>query len=213
MPDHREPGLTGDPVYTPELYAAIGRVAASSAELDELLRELLDVLLSPSEWAGMLAEGQPTDWLIRSLKLILGERDPYNDSYAPEQHAAFLSYAKRADWLRERRNSVIHGYFRSWAIHEGDEVRGRPWGLWDDDKPFTCSRSRRLQHFDEQWWTLSNVNRLADELHEVAIEWAQLMRAMEPVHRPMKRWIEGARPPRVMTVEEAREVGWVEVDG
>lgn len=167
---------------------ALGRVAAASAELDEMLRELLNDLVGSDVLAEVIWVGQSTDWLINSYLTLLPERDPRFRSFGQERHQSFKSCASRAHVLRDLRNWVIHGTFDPLPLHEPEEILGRPWGNWDKDPVLYCIRSRNRRGMVERRFAVSDINRLTSEIEALTVEWARLWRAMNPDAITMVRW-------------------------
>lgn len=194
--------MDGDPVvakgahywwaYDDALYRAIGRVAPASALFDELLTELLDELLD-TELAGRLFVGQTSEWLSQSARILFQDVTLTERRYPKDTRVQFFALLEAADRLRHHRNRVVHGTWTK-QQHWEDDTRPRPWGNWDDEKPYYCSRGRARKGTEEHAFTVSDVNRMADELSRVRDDLAALYVSLEPERanrlRTLPRWTE-----------------------
>lgn len=128
-------------------------------------------------WAGVLWERQSTEWLLRSASRLLSETDPYNREYAAGQHKGFYALVAQGRRLSGLRNFVVHGWFRRNGVLE-DDLISRPWGNWDSETPLFCMPSRTGSLLQEQMFAVTDVERLADELSDLAVRWAALWQEM-----------------------------------
>jgi hypothetical protein len=178
--------------YGDDLYRAIGRVSAASALYDELLTELLDELLG-TEDAGRLFVGQSSDWLAQSCRILFDDSTMWRRKYPAEARDRFFELLGAADSLRHLRNRIIHGIWTKDRFHD-ENSRPRPWGDWDDEVPFYCSRGRIRKGTEEQAFTITDINRVADELSRVRDGLAALYVSLEPeranTFRVLPRWVE-----------------------
>ncbi|KQQ66936.1 hypothetical protein [Microbacterium sp. Leaf320] len=172
-----------------ELYAAMGRVAHSTALLDAMLGEFAEYLTdSTNTW--VFVSGQSTDWLIQTCRVLLETTlDPQRTRYPDEFHKALRQQLSRASDLRNLRNRVIHGTWSN-ASYAEDPLH-RPWGDTTSERTFWVARDRQRRSFEEQAMTASDVNRLADEIDLVTDGVIRAWRSVTP-HRPdwppFRRW-------------------------
>lgn len=185
--------------YDERLYGAIGRVAVSSAMLDEVLTELVDELAG-TDIMWRITVGQSTDWLIQSLRLLLDETDPYFRRYTHEQHRTFLSLLDEAGRLRDLRNYVVHGLWTSESAFEED-ARPRPWGETEaTEAVFYSTRARNRKGYVAHAMTVGDALRLATEIARVRDGLVRLYRQMKPDWKtrrpPLARWLQDDFPDR-----------------
>lgn len=178
--------------YDDSLYGAIGRVAVSSAMLDEVLTELVDEF-ARTDVMWRITVGQSTDWLIQSLRLLLDETDPYFKSYTQEQHLAFLEMLDEAGRLRDLRNYVVHGLWTSKLVFE-EEARPRPWGETEArEAVFYSTRARNRKGYVSHAMTVGDALNLAIEIARVRDGLVRLYRQMKPDWKgsrpPLARWL------------------------
>ncbi|MGP3979393.1 hypothetical protein ACTWQF_36380 [Streptomyces sp. 8N114] len=181
-----------------DLFRAIGRVAVESAQVDEMLREMISELLPGSaDDVWILFEGQSSEWLSSTFKTMLAHVDGGRYRlWAPEDHEEFQKLLSWAAQLRVLRNAVIHGTWREeftlgWT--EGDDYVGRPWkDGQEDEKLFWCIRSRQRKGLQEREFTISDVDRLAAEIAENRQRMADLFRKETETHPgcgdTLRRW-------------------------
>ncbi len=166
-------------VTDPDLLNAIGSVAVESAILDDFLREMIgDLVVGHELW--ILLEGQSTEWLCQTSRLLLHETDPHGDYYTTDQHERFNTLINRIAELRNLRNTVVHGTWR-WGPSLGtepDEIEDRPWGGPIDDTTYLCNRSRPRKIFHEQYFSVADVHRIADEIRDTCQAFVDLAREM-----------------------------------
>ncbi|MGW8766849.1 hypothetical protein ACWGN5_30620 [Streptomyces sp. NPDC055815] len=180
-----------------ELFRAIGRVAVESAQLDEMLREMICDLLSASEndvW--LLFEGQTSEWLSDTFKAMLSQVDGYYSTWSREDHIEFRRILVELGKLRVMRNAVTHGTWREQLTlgrSEGDDYLERPWGEDSTgEQKFWCIRSRQRKGQQEREFTISDVDRIADEIAENRQRMADLFRKETETHPgagdTLRRW-------------------------
>ena len=178
--------------YNDDLYRAIGRVAAASALWDELLTELLDELLG-TEDAGRLFVGQPSEWLAQSCRILFDDAAKGRGRYPRAARDSFFDLLAVGDSLRHLRNRIVHGIWTNDSFHD-EETRPRPWGNWDDNPSYYCSRGRMRKGTEEQAFSISDINRVADELSKARDDLAALYVSLEPALankiRILPRWVE-----------------------
>lgn len=172
--------------YDQEAYLALGRVVAESAMMDEILRAVLaDLVGSDQSW--LLWEGQNTDWLIQSCRLVMHECEAWGIVFSDEERAEFDELLVKMTQLRGLRNTVVHGVWLSSGT--GDQARPRPWGTVKEDagRVHYVLRSRLRRDFAEQLWTAKDVDRLADEIAAVCASTVRLFRLVVDGRRS---WLE-----------------------
>lgn len=172
-----------------ELYAALGRVAHSTALLDAMLTELAEDLSGHGE-AWVFVAGQSTDWLIQTCRVLLDvSADPHKKIYGPQFHDTMKQHLDRAGELRVHRNRVIHG---TWSkVPYAEQPLPRPWGEEPPGVVLWVSRDRQRRSFEEQAMTVQDVERLAAEIELVTAGVIRTWRAVtphEPDWPPFRRW-------------------------
>src|SRR5215217_6918686 len=125
-----------------ELYAAIGRVACASAELEDTLRWVIGEFCITDE-ASVLWDGQSWDWLIRGCTSILEGVYHPDTWWMKKYQAQLLSLLKEARGLQEDRNFVIHSTWRRNRLLEEGNCRPRPKGSLPDTRLYYFLRTRR----------------------------------------------------------------------
>ncbi|WP_143736795.1 hypothetical protein [Microbispora sp. GKU 823] len=176
-----------------DLYAAIGRVASESANIEATLRWIFCAYVraesdySDGENLTVLFEGQSWEWLANNLSIVLKVRMEH-DLHDFEEYKELASILPSLTALRERRNLVIHGV---WTICSQDENDGLC-DLWDSSPPpaadagpvYHFYRSRLRKFFGaEAHMTTSDVERLADELQEADAKITAAWRTGEETRR------------------------------
>jgi hypothetical protein len=107
-----------------DLYAAIGRVACASAELEDTLRWVIGEFCITDE-ASALLDGQSWDWLIRGCSSILEGVYHPDTWWMRKYQSPLLSLLKEARGLQEDRNFVLHSTWRrNRLLEEGAIVLG-----------------------------------------------------------------------------------------
>jgi hypothetical protein len=148
-----------------DLYAAIGRVACASAELEETLRHIISEFAFGDEAAALL-DGQSWDWLIRGCQAIL-EGVYHEDSWWMKRYqSSLLSLLKEARALQEERNFVIHSTWRRTPLMEEEYRRPRPKGSANDSRIYYFVRSRRGRGLEERCLAVSDIESLAARIAE-----------------------------------------------
>ena len=143
---------------------AIGLVAMASARLDDQLRYLLSDLAG-SEQIWPLFEGQGTEWLIESTRMVMQQGARLYDVELRPSLTETLADGKR---LQPIRNTVIHGVWSTttqYRLDDEDEnyrPKARPWGqIGDSDDPvFYCHRSRHRRYDPDHMFTVGDVMEL-----------------------------------------------------
>lgn len=173
--------------YPDVLYLAIGRVAAESALLDEVLTELLDELIG-SEHTWMITTGQNTEWLIQSCRLVFEELNPFFKEYAEEDQKIFFDLLSRAGQLRTFRNQIVHGYWdHSGASPFG--LRSRAWKDFELESVLYVSRARIRKGYEEKTLKLAEVQQLAVDLANLRDDLVRHFRQMRRLNvDSMLRW-------------------------
>ncbi|MDL9938365.1 hypothetical protein QSJ18_16560 [Gordonia sp. ABSL1-1] len=154
------------------LAPAIGRVAIESAECDDRLRTILNDLSSLSDGVWLLYEGQPTEWLISTIEMMVREINPYFNAWPDELNARLIASLRELKALRDRRNTVIHGTWEPVTedlrrLHEGN-IKPRPWGVWDQSEEWYCFRSRFRKYDGPHTFSISDIDILAKRISESA---------------------------------------------
>ena len=148
------------------LYAAIGRVASQSANLDDTLRNLLHDLVGISDEVWVLFEGQSTDWLVNSCRAVFKVTGPsYHWSADLRDRVAQL--LARIDSLRRQRNIVIHGVWSRQCFYRHDEEKhciSRPNDLKDDSETYYFMRSNQRKIFEEAHLSVADIESLAQDI-------------------------------------------------
>jgi hypothetical protein len=173
--------------YPDALYMAIGKVAAESALLDQVLNELLDQLIG-SEHTWIITTGQNSDWLIQSCRLVFEEINPFFKRFSEKDQKIFFELLSRASELRIFRNQVVHG---DWS-HSGSSpfgLRGRSWGDFQDDFFLYVSRDRIRKGPDEKDVKLLDIQELASDLAQLRDDLVRHFRQMRKLKAgSMPRW-------------------------
>ncbi|MGH3310079.1 MAG: hypothetical protein ACRDP3_05775 [Streptomyces sp.] len=106
--------------------------------------------------------------------------------WSSEDHAEFRSLLAEMAKLRILRNAVTHGTWRAemtLGIGHGDDYLGRPWGdVPAGEKLFWCIRSRQRKGLQEREFSISDVERLANEIAETRQVLADLFRKQTETH-------------------------------
>ncbi|MFX0579449.1 hypothetical protein [Nocardia nepalensis] len=165
-----------DQLLPDDLFAAIGRVAAASARLEEAIRDIaIDHADTGLGHGSVIFEGQSMDWLISNGVAVIDSElsVPSLVEREPETYSALLELrelTKSASALKNDRNIVVHGVWRAkcW-LADYDEADFEDGGLprctprssrsrRNDEPLFHVNRSRYRQVFgQEQAWTVSDV--------------------------------------------------------
>ncbi|WP_248960895.1 hypothetical protein [Sphaerisporangium perillae] len=153
-----------------DLYAAIGRVAAESVNIEATLRWIFREYVRAEndypagENLNVLFERQSWDWLIENLRAVLKARSEY-DAHDFGEYDDLLRVLGSLSDLWSRRNLVIHGVWQVCDPEEGCRLWASPPAQNDESPVYHFFRSR-LRHFDnsETHLTISDIERLADEL-------------------------------------------------
>jgi hypothetical protein len=149
-----------------DLYAAIGRVACASAELEETLRHIIGEFCIGDE-AAVLLDGQSWDWLIRGCQAIL--EGVYHEDFwwLKKYQSPLLSLLKEARALQEERNFVVHSTWRRTPLMEEEYIRPRPKGSASDSRVYYFIRSRRGRGLEERCLAVSDIELLAARIAEL----------------------------------------------
>ncbi|MGW4718401.1 hypothetical protein [Nocardia sp. NPDC004260] len=154
-----------------DLFAAIGRVAAASARLEEVLRDIaIEHADAGFGHGSVIFEGQSMDWLISNGVAVMDSElsVPGRMTHEPETYSALLELrecTKGASTLKNDRNIVVHGVWGVKCAFADYEEEGfakcmpRSSRSRRNDEPiFHVNRSRYRQAFgQEQAWTVSDV--------------------------------------------------------
>jgi len=179
--------------YTDDLLLAIGRVATESAMLDAALMEIVNLLSLTETW-WRITEGQNTDWLLNTCKILLEEINPYYKRYSKNDHDLFMSLLREGHTLRVTRNLVVHGLWTT--EHFLDEnLHPLPWTEIDLKAIYTVGlgkRGREGSNYVEKYMSIDDVNQLAREIARLRDELVRAHRRMSGVenaqHWTMPRW-------------------------
>jgi hypothetical protein len=177
-----------------DLYAAIGRVAASSAILEDTLRSILKDLSDTeySDEAWILFEGQSMDWLINGCFLILKHSGPSHRWYN-YGHELIKLLGECKEKLQKDRNVVIHGIWKDYCewSNEEEEHRNctlRPSDSQDDHRIYYFMRSNQRRVFHCVHLAVSDLQELANRIQRVNSELWQLKKEVDEAER--RRWKE-----------------------
>jgi hypothetical protein len=158
--------------YDPDLYTAIGKVAVTSAALEQELRYTLDDLaghLSDETW--ILFEGQSADWLTQSCRSILRLVDGGGHFHWERDHRErLLQILNESDELRRRRNVVIHGMVGESCFSRNDpdsDCIVRPSGAPEDSRIYFFVRSNQRRAFQEVHLAVVDIEMLAQNIEEL----------------------------------------------
>jgi hypothetical protein len=167
-----------------DLYAAIGRVACASAELEETLRQIISKFCVGDE-VGALLDGQSWDWLINGCKSIL-ESVYHEDSWWMKKYRSpLLSLLKEARALQDERNFVVHSTWRRTPLMEEEYIRPRPKGSADDPRIYYFIRSRRGKGLEERCLAVSDIELLTVRIADLTIRLrGAFVAAIEARHKP-----------------------------
>jgi hypothetical protein len=176
------------------LYSAIGRVASSSANLDDTLRNVLYNLVGPGDEVWVLFEGQSTDWLVSSIRTVLKVAGP-SHFWSEGRRERLAELLTQADGLRRRRNVVIHGVWGRACFYRRDEKEfrqciARPFNAPDNSETFYFMRSNQRKPLEEAHLSISDINALAvdyDQFNMQIFEIWQESRASRDSSRGPKR--------------------------
>jgi hypothetical protein len=174
-----------------DLYAAIGRVASTSAILEDALRRMLRDLSDTeySEQAWFLLEGQSTEWLIKScevmLKNVVGLSNPWY-----KYRTQVTEYLRDCRDLQKSRNVVIHGVWRDFCAWSGEQglCTPRPSNSREDDRIYYFMKSSQKNAFQCVHLAVSDIQALANRIQRVGSELWQLKDEVEGERR--RRWAE-----------------------
>lgn len=165
-----------------DLYTAIGRVAASSAVLEDVLRYVLAE--HSSGWlsnGAVVFEGQSLEWLVSNSVAVMTSRIDSPgmefDSAETVAHTVRLRDAvKSASAIKSDRNTVVHGRWRRECQYESDaECKPRSSEANRSGPVFHVTRSRYRQFGgNEEAWTVSDVAAVATAIDKLV---AQIMEA------------------------------------
>ncbi|QIS19556.1 hypothetical protein [Nocardia terpenica] len=155
-----------------ELLTAIGRVATASATLEAQVRFAVGDLAGGIGGEGwIIFEGQSMDWLILNGIAVLGE---YNLEYGGYTSAFRNSIEQMKKCLRDvekvksERNTIIHGEWSSSCVTGWEPGDCLPHSTETTDAPaetiFHVVRSRYRRGYQEQQWSVAEVNKLAEEI-------------------------------------------------
>jgi HAMP domain-containing protein len=173
--------------YPDMLYLAIGKVAAESALLDEMLNELLDELIG-NEHTWLLTTGQNTDWLIQSCRLVFEALNPDPNENAEKDKKILFDLFSRVGELRSFRNQVVHG---DWD-HSGPSlfgIRPRPWRDFEQESVLYVTRARIRKGHEEKVLKLAEVQQLAVDLAKLRDDLVRHFRQMRNLDASsMPRW-------------------------
>jgi hypothetical protein len=152
-----------------DLYAAIGRVASTSAALEDSLRWILYDFCGSDE-AALLFDGQATEWLINSCRAIIKGAYHPESNWMKRYQAPLLSLLSEASWLRVERNFVIHS---TWSREKpsvgADSYLPRPKGAPEDSRIYYFQRSARRIGFEEKCLAVSDIEALADRISDLNV--------------------------------------------
>jgi len=171
-----------------DLYAAIGKVAHATAQLDVMLTEFAETL-ADSSVVWLLVTGQSTDTLVQTCQRLLEEVDPFGTAYPDGFRKRIDARLEELGRLRQLRNQVVHG---TWSKYPFDEQpKPRPFGGAENDETFWVARERIRRISDEQAMTRSDVEELASRIDDVTAriirEW-RLITPHESDWPPFRRW-------------------------
>ena len=161
------------------LILAVGRVSIASAELEIELRAFLEEIFGWYHPSTLLIEGQDFDWLVSHIRLLLNwyVNSPEIGRFGrPPFKGRIIKALDQIGPLREKRNLVIHGAWRTRELCEFELEReepsggciGRPFGGDDDEETFHLIRSRRRPKVfpPNQHWSIADVAELARQIAE-----------------------------------------------
>lgn len=161
------------------LFAAIGRVAAAGAVLEDVLRYVLAEHSSGRLSHGSVVfEGQSLDWLASNAVAVMTSRieSPGLEFDEPETviHVERLrELLKDVHPIKNARNTVVHGVWRSECDYEGDDdahrlCKPRSSVKSRTDRAFHVTRSRyRAFTGSEESWTVADIVEVASATEEL----------------------------------------------
>jgi len=157
------------------LLTAIGRVAASTSMLESALRHVVADLAGGDDAGWIIFEGQSVDWLIQNGIAVLGQHqeDEDGNSWRLGRFGRVLrDLFRAAEGLKNDRNLIIHGEWRTTclgaSINEPEFCRPRSSSSAGGDQVFHVLRSRYRKGFEEQAWTIANIEAVASAAEALA---------------------------------------------
>lgn len=163
------------------LLIAIGRVATSSVRLENALRYVVGKLSGDHDAGWIIFEGQSMDWLLLNGNAVLGEyvgdedgRNRRLGSYGRSLRKLF----KEAESLKNDRNVVIHGEWKQECLLRSGCKPHSP----DSDHAeelFHVIRSRYRRGYEEEAWSIADIEKLASKIGSLARELRGTYKASE----------------------------------
>ena len=149
------------PDFMTEWYFALGKIAENSALLEFTLRSAFCALIS-SKYAGVVAGGQSTEWLIEQCKALTDA----NAEMADDQRQVIKHALQLCKEANQQRNAFIHGPRMKFLV-DGGVLTGR---------------SRR--HADEMQFKIWTAEMIRDGVTALVKASDQLDNAIQKVFRP-----------------------------
>lgn len=176
--------------YTDDLHLAIGRVAATSALLDEALTDLVDALSGTSVF-WRITDGQTTDWLLKTCTILLEDTNVGYHRYPQEHSDKFMALLRHADALRILRAQVIHGIWTTEHYLDAND-KPLPWPGVDLNATYIVGRKRTRSDYLVKYMSIKDVNQLSEDLIAVRSDLVRLYRQMNKSEQlmqiPLPRW-------------------------
>lgn len=178
-------------VMSDGLAEAIGWVVVRSAQLDDLLREILDDLIGTHVLLDVLS-GATTEWLCNACVKVLNNLDPYFTEMPREVHVSFNRAITDVGKVRQFRNEIVHGTWLPWAVHD-EHTLGRPFGGPVDETTLFCMRERRGKESSERAYTVEDVREVArrydTRMEEIVRAYLAVNQELGLSGRPLPRWM------------------------
>jgi hypothetical protein len=163
-----------------DLFAAIGRVASASAELETTFRHILSDLANLDDIAWILFEGQSTDSLISSCRTVLWFAGD-DTGWDSDHRIRLTKLLDECTQLRRGRNVVIHGIWSDRCgyedyYEEDRECELRPPGSSKDDRIYFFRRSAPRMPIGDTHLAVNDIEALADKFKEMDLRIKALRR-------------------------------------
>ncbi|CAM4041733.1 hypothetical protein NONI108955_05770 [Nocardia ninae] len=150
-----------------ELYPALGKMLVASSRMEWRLRYLVCWLAGEDQGGWIVFEGQSVDWLVASGRAILGELR-YSRRWPDENSDRIENALAEVQAIAAQRNFLVHGDWDTKCYSENCKPRLR--NLPSDDRVFHVARSRYRKGFEEREVAVTDVEKLAKRMVDLAAE-------------------------------------------
>ncbi|MFC8872884.1 hypothetical protein ACFUAC_35440 [Streptomyces sp. NPDC057148] len=149
------------------LYAALGKLVISSAQMESSLRSLVVWLAGNDEAGWIIFEGQSVDWLSSNGRAVV------------ERHPELAAWPDHLEWIKQllgdaseayrSRNLMVHGEWHTVCLGTQDCARGTR-SSTSEDPVFHVLRSRWRRDSEHRHVAVSEVEELANRMTELAVD-------------------------------------------